>query len=208
MFYLPPLPYPPAALEPHISEQTISFHHGKHHQGYVDTLNQLVKGTPYEKMSLEDVVVQSYKKDPKIFNNAAQIWNHNFYWKSLSPSSQASSKVPEEGKFLEAINRDFGSVDALVTQWVDMGMGQFGSGWVWLVKDSAGKLSIIKTSNAEIPWGFAPLAALDVWEHAYYLDYQNRRKDHLADVLKNIINWSFAQENYMNPDAFVWKEKK
>jgi Fe-Mn family superoxide dismutase len=202
MFFLNPLPYPPEALTPHISAETISFHYGKHHQGYVTTLNELIKGTPYQDLSLEDIVVKSHGKDHKIFNNAAQIWNHDFYWKSLSPDSQ----VPAEGDFLKAVNQSFGSLQSLMEQWVQMGMDQFGSGWVWLVKDSEGKLSIVKTSNADVPWGFAPLAVLDVWEHAYYLDYQNRRKDHLANTLKSILNWSFAEKNYLDPSAFIWKK--
>jgi Fe-Mn family superoxide dismutase len=192
-FALPPLPYDQSALAPTISAQTMGFHYGKHHLAYVNKLNELVQGTDYAGMSLEDVVQQSHKKaDQAIFNNAGQHWNHSFFWKSLSPK-----KTEPHGKLLDAINRDFGGVEKFNEAFAQAGVAQFGSGWAWLVSDK-GALKIEKTPNAMTPMaeGRICLLTIDVWEHAYYLDYQNRRPDFLKAVLSAILNWDFAAENY------------
>jgi Fe-Mn family superoxide dismutase len=191
MISLMSLPYAQHALEPHLSEKTIQFHYGKHHKGYVDTLNTLILGTPYETQNLEDIIRTSYKKDEKIFNNAAQIWNHDFYWSSLTPHPM----LPK-GTLLHALQRDFGSLEAFLEAFLALGLSQFGSGWCWLVKDVKGTLSVVKTSNADLPWihGLTPLLTCDVWEHAYYLDYQNLRKDYMV-ALRTLFNWEFAEKN-------------
>ena len=193
-FKLPALPYAANALEPVISSTTISFHHGKHHAGYIDKLNELVAGTPYEGMSLEEVVKRSAKseKDKAIFNNAGQAWNHDFYWRSMSPKAGEPS-----GKLKDALNASFGSVKEFKEAFTKAAVAQFGSGWAWLVKGKDGKLKITTTSNADTPiaHGETPLLTADVWEHAYYLDYQNRRPDHLKAWLDKLANWSFAEKN-------------
>jgi Fe-Mn family superoxide dismutase len=190
-FTLKPLPWGESALEPTISARTLSFHYGKHHQAYVNTLNTLVEGTAYADMPIEKVVAQSHGKDAKIFNNAAQVWNHDFYWRSLSPKAGKPS-----GKLAEAITRDFGGMDKLVAALADAGKTQFGSGWAWLTS-KGGKLSVEKTANAENPMvqGTNCLLTVDVWEHAYYLDYQNARPKYLEEVLGKLLNWDFAAEN-------------
>ena len=194
-FTLAPLPWDQSALEPVISAKTISFHYGKHHQTYVDTLNKLVEGTKYADMSLEEIVAASAKasdaKDKTIFNNAAQVWNHDFYWRSLTPS-----KTEPSGKLASAIARDFGSTSDLIAKLAEAGKTQFGSGWAWLVSKD-GKLSIEKTGNAETPMakGINCLLTVDVWEHAYYLDYQNARPKYLEAVLEKLLNWSYAADN-------------
>lgn len=194
-FTLPPLPYADNALSPVISANTIGFHYGKHHKGYVDNLNNIAKGTKYENMSLEDVVLQSAKSkaDTAIFNNSAQIWNHNFYWNSLKPNGGG---MPS-GKLAQKINESFGSFDNFKKQFADVTISQFGTGWGWLVADKKGKLSIVKTGDAEVPvtQGLKPLLTIDVWEHAYYLDYQNRRADHVKAVIDKLLNWEFAANN-------------
>lgn len=193
-FTLSPLPYEEDALEPVISARTIGFHYHKHHQTYVDTLNKLVAGTRYAGMKIEEVVRATVGREEagekKIFNNAGQVWNHDFYWRSLSPQ-----KAKPEGKLKDAIERDFGSTDKLVEMLAAAGTEQFGSGWAWLVSNG-GKLSVAKTPNAESPMakGVNCLLTLDVWEHAYYLDYQNVRAKYLEGVAK-ILNWEFAAEN-------------
>lgn len=187
-FELPPLPYAHDALQPYMSAQTLQFHHGKHHLAYVNKLNELVAGTELEGKSLDDVVKESFGKAERqaIFNNAGQHWNHLLFWQWMTPG--ASAAMPGE---LEArIKSDFGGVDAFKKAFVDGGIGQFGSGWVWLVED-AGKLSVMKTPNGENPLAHGKHALLgcDVWEHSYYLDYQNRRPDYLTAFLDHLVNW-------------------
>jgi Fe-Mn family superoxide dismutase len=192
---LPALPYAPEALAPTISAQTISFHYGKHHQGYVNTLNKLLPGTPFAGKPLEEIVRESAGKPEQaaIFNNAAQIWNHTFYWQSLAPAGKGGQ--PSQA-LLAAINAAFGSLEACKAALADAAMKQFGSGWAWLVADK-GALRVMKTANAETPltMGVTPLLTIDVWEHAYYLDYQNRRADFVAAVIDKLLNWDFANAN-------------
>jgi len=194
-FKLAPLPWDQSALEPVISAKTLSFHYGKHHQAYVDTLNKLVEGNKFADMPLEKIVEATFKaneaKEKTIFNNAAQVWNHDFYWRSLTPS-----QTEPTGKLASAIARDFGSVSDLIAGLAEAGKTQFGSGWAWLVS-KGGKLSIEKTGNAETPMaaGTNCLLTVDVWEHAYYLDYQNARPKYLEAVLGKLLNWDFAAEN-------------
>ncbi len=193
-FELPPLPFPKNALEPHMSAQTFDFHHGKHHQAYVTNLNNLVKGSPMESQSLEELIKSSYKDSSKtgIFNNAAQVWNHTFFWNSMKPHGGGAPS----GAAAQAINGAFGSVDKFKEQFKAAGAGQFGSGWAWLVSDN-GQLKIAATPNAVTPLaeGQTPLVTCDVWEHAYYLDYQNRRPDFLQAFLDHLVNWDFVAQN-------------
>jgi superoxide dismutase, Fe-Mn family len=194
-FKLAPLPWEEKALEPVISGHTMSFHYHKHHQTYVDTLNKLVEGGKYADMKLEEIVRATVDatdaKEKKIFNNAAQVWNHDFYWRSLTPGATQPT-----GKLGSAIARDFGSTNELIAQLAEAGKEQFGSGWAWLISKD-GKLTIEKTSNALNPMarGINCLLTIDVWEHAYYLDYQNARPKYLEAVLGKIVNWDFAAEN-------------
>ncbi len=194
-FSLSPLPWDEDALNPTISTSTIGFHYHKHHQTYVDTLNTLVAKTEFADMKLEEIVkaAAGAKDDAKkkIFNNAAQVWNHDFYWRSLTPTTTKPS-----GQLASAIARDFGDVSTLIEQLATAGKDQFGSGWAWLVS-KGGKLSIEKTGNAENPMaeGTNCLLTIDVWEHAYYLDYQNARPKYLEAVLNKLLNWEFAAEN-------------
>ncbi len=191
---LPPLPYPENALEPVISAKTIGFHYGKHHNGYVVNTNNLIAGTELADMALEKIVAATAGKANKaaIFNNAAQVWNHTFYWKSLAP--KGGGKPP--AGLAQRIEASFGSVDACVKELSTAAVTQFASGWAWLVKEGD-QLRVVKTPNAETPLtrGMKPLLTIDVWEHAYYLDYQNRRADYVAAVLDRLINWEFAAEN-------------
>ncbi len=188
-FELPALPYAKTALAPHISAETLEFHHGKHHNAYVTNLNKLLEGKPEANKSLEDIIMSS---DGGVFNNAAQIWNHTFYWNSMKPQGGGQPT----GKLLEAINRDFGSVDACLTQFGEAAKTQFGSGWAWLVEEG-GKLKITKTSNADLPMkhGQKALLTCDVWEHAYYVDFRNARPNYIEAFLKHLINWDFAAKN-------------
>lgn len=194
-FKLAPLPWDEDALAPIISANTINFHYHKHHQTYVDTLNKLVLGTKFADMKLEEIVKAtagaSDAKEKPLFNNAGQVWNHDFYWRSLTPS-----KTEAGGKLDSAITAAFGSKDVLIQQLAEAGKTQFGSGWAWLVS-KGGKLAIEKTPNAETPMakGVNCLLTVDVWEHAYYLDYQNARPKYLEAVLGKILNWDFAAEN-------------
>ena len=194
-FTLSPLPYDADALEPTISARTVGFHYHKHHQTYVDTLNKLVAGTRYAEMKVEEIVQATLGREDettkKIFNNAAQIWNHDFYWRSLSPKSTQLG-----GKLEDAIDRDFGGVETFIKKFTEAGKEQFGSGWAWLVSNN-GVLSIEKTANAIAPMakGINCLLTIDVWEHAYYLDYQNERPKYLEAVLTNLLNWDFAGAN-------------
>ena len=187
---LPKLPYALEALEPQISRETMQYHYGKHHQAYVNNLNALIAGTKYEKMPLEEIILTS---DGPIFNNAAQDWNHTFFFYSLSPSP----KTVPTGALAAAIDRDFGSFDRFKEQFFKAAAGQFGSGWAWLVKDKAGKLSIVTTSNAGNPMtqGLVPLMCIDVWEHAYYIDYRNRRPDFIA-VAWEKVDWATVEKRF------------
>ncbi len=193
-FLLPVLLYPQNALDPVISANTISFHYGKHHRAYVDNLNKLVAETELANLSLEKIInVTAGKVDQAaIFNNASQAWNHTFYWNSLTPNG--GGEVPAVLK--AKIEASFASVDACKKELVTAATTQFGSGWAWLVLDGD-KLKVIKTSNADSPLtkGMKPLLTIDVWEHAYYLDYQNRRPDHVNAVVDKLLNWSFAADN-------------
>lgn len=193
-FVLPPLPYADNALEPVISAHTLSFHYGKHHQGYVNNLNKLIAGTPFAGQTLEQIVQATAGQADKagIFNNAAQVWNHLFYWHSLSP--KGGGEPPAELK--QKLEASFGSVDAFRQEFAAAAGAQFGSGWAWLVQDGD-KLAILKTANADSPLthGSRPLLTIDVWEHAYYLDYQNRRPDYVKTVIEKLINWEFAVAN-------------
>jgi Fe-Mn family superoxide dismutase len=188
------LPYQENALEPVISARTISFHYGKHHAAYVAKLNELVAGTPYDGMSLEEIVRKSARsdKDKAIFNNAGQVWNHDFYWQSMSPRSVAPS-----ARMKQALESSFGGLDQFKDAFAKAAVAQFGSGWAWLVKGADGKLEIATTSNADSPLahGRTALLTADVWEHAYYLDYQNRRPDHVKAWLDKLANWAFAEKN-------------
>lgn len=189
-FTKPKLPYSPDALAPVISEETINFHWGKHEQNYIDTLNSLIEGTEYQDMSLEEIIVKS---DGKIFNNASQAWNHIFYFLQFLPGGQTEPS----GALLQQIESQFGSFDAFKEKFVEAGAGIFGSGWVWLSADDRGNLVITSAKNAENPLtsGLRPLLVFDVWEHAYYLDYQNRRKDYLSK-LWDIVDWSIIEIRY------------
>jgi len=191
---LPPLPYGDAALEPVISARTIGFHYGKHHKAYLDNLNKLVAGTDMAEMSLEKVILATAGVPEKagVFNNAAQVWNHTFYWAGMKPNGGGKPT----GALAEKIDAAFGGYDAMRKELAAAAVGQFGSGWAWLVYDK-GKLRVTKTANADTPiaHGLTPLLSVDVWEHAYYLDYQNRRSDYVAAVIDRLLDWEFAQQN-------------
>jgi Fe-Mn family superoxide dismutase len=190
----PALPFAADALAPVISARTIGLHFGKHHKGYFDTIARLVKDTPMASESLEALIIASTADPMKeaLFNNAAQAWNHSFYWNSLSPKAQAPY-----GKLSAAIDRDFGSLADLKTRLAAASVARFGSGWGWLVSD-AGKLKVVSSSNADVPFlhGQVPLLTIDVWEHAYYLDYENRRAEHVNAVIDKALNWEFATRNF------------
>jgi len=202
-FKLAPLPWDDDALAPTISANTISFHYYKHHQAYVDMLNKLVEGTKFADLKLEEIVQKTAgtadAKEKKIFNNAGQVWNHDFYWRSLTPTKTAPSAQLDS-----AIASAFGSRDELIAKLAEAGKDQFGSGWAWLVS-KGGKLAIEKTSNAETPMakGVNCLLTVDVWEHAYYLDYQNARPKYLEAVLGKLLNWEFASANLTKEDQAV-----
>lgn len=189
-FTLPSLPYAPNALEPVISVRTIEFHYGKHHQAYVNNLNNLLPGTEFENMSLEEIIKKS---SGGIFNNAAQIWNHTFYWESFAPNAGGEPK----GQIAEAINKSFGSFAQFKEAFTKAAATLFGSGWAWLVKKSDGSLEIVQENNAGNPMknGLKPLLTCDVWEHAYYLDYQNRRPDYINEFWK-LVNWEMVEKRY------------
>jgi superoxide dismutase, Fe-Mn family len=194
MFTLPPLPYADNALEPVISANTISYHYGKHHKTYVDNLNNLVKGTEYENATLEKIINETAGKADKapLFNNAAQIWNHTFYWNSLTSGGGGKPA----GKIAALIDSSFGGYDNFKKELSATTVSQFGSGWGWLVQDG-GALKIVKTANAEVPFtkGQKPLLTIDVWEHAYYLDHQNKRAAYVDAVIDKLLNWDFAAQN-------------
>lgn len=191
---LPPLPFADNALDPVISANTLSFHYGKHHKAYVDNLNKLVAGTELADLSLEKVITATAGRADKagIFNNAAQIWNHTFYWNSLAPKGGGEPPAALKQK----IEASFGSLDACKQELATAATTQFGSGWAWLALDGD-KLKVVKTANANVPVteGMKPLLVIDVWEHAYYLDYQNRRADYVNAVLDKLVNWGFAADN-------------
>jgi len=189
-FELPELPYAMDALVPHISQETLAFHYGKHHQTYVTNLNNLVAGTEFEGQSLERIVERS---TGGVFNNAAQIWNHTFYWHSLSPNGGGNPT----GALADAIIKDFGSVDAFKEQFEKCAVTTFGSGWAWLVKNPDGSLALVSSSNAACPLtdGQIPLLTCDVWEHAYYIDYRNARPQYLK-AFWSLVNWDFAAKNF------------
>jgi Fe-Mn family superoxide dismutase len=191
---LPPLPYAETALEPVISAKTMGYHYGKHHKTYVDNLNKLISGTDYSEMSLEEIIKGTAGRTERsaIFNNAAQTWNHTFYWNSLSPTG--GGEPPAALK--QIIVASFGSVEACKKELASAAVSQFGSGWAWLVYDGAG-IKVVKTANAENPLttDMKPLLTIDVWEHAYYLDFQNQRAAYLDAVLDKLINWEFALQN-------------
>ncbi|MGM9455161.1 superoxide dismutase [Fe] [Legionella bozemanae] len=188
-FTLPELPYAKNALEPHISSETLEYHYGKHHQTYVNNLNKLIPGTEFESMELEEIIKKS---KGGMFNNAAQIWNHTFYWHCLSPNGGGEPK----GKLADAINKHFGSFSEFKEQFTQTAISTFGSGWAWLVQDNTGALKIISTSNAGTPMteDLNALLTCDVWEHAYYIDYRNARPDYISAFWK-LVNWDFATSN-------------
>ncbi len=190
-FELSPLPYPDTALAPAISAETLSYHHGKHHQAYVDKTNAAIEGTDHADKSLEDVIAAARGSNQGLFNNSAQTWNHGFYWHSMAAETTAPSD-----DLVAKINDAFGSVDDLKAKLKDRGAGHFASGWVWLA-EKGGKLSIEETHDADTlaDSDFNPLLVLDVWEHAYYLDHQNKRPSYLDAVVENKLNWAFASEN-------------
>jgi Fe-Mn family superoxide dismutase len=197
-FELPPLPYAKEALEPTVSAETLGFHHGKHHKTYIEKTNELAKKAGMTGKTLLQIIKAAAGKDDKdsktLFNNAAQAWNHTFYWHSMKP--QGGGKP--SGKLAAAIEKDFGSFDAFAKEFSEAAEKQFGSGWAWLVVDG-GKLKVMATGNAETPVakGKTPLITLDVWEHAYYLDYQNKRPDYIKAWLEKVVNWQFAAENFV-----------
>ena len=186
---LPELPYPSNALEPHISAETLAFHHGKHHRTYVDKLNELIAGTPYEKSTLEEIIRNA---SGGIFNNAAQIWNHSFYWNCLSPDGGGAPT----GKIAERIDNHWGAFEKFQGELTQSAVTNFGSGWTWLVQNGQGELEIVNTSNAGTPLtdGKTPILTIDVWEHAYYIDYRNARPKYV-EAYWNLVNWDFANRN-------------
>jgi superoxide dismutase, Fe-Mn family len=187
---LPSLPYAKDALAPHISEETLEFHYGKHHQTYVTNLNNLIKGTEFEEMSLEDIIG---KASGGLFNNAAQVWNHTFYWNSLSSNGGGQPS----GALADVIEKQFGSFDSFKEEFTKTAVTTFGSGWAWLVKNSDGSVGVVSTSNAGCPLteGQTPLLTCDVWEHAYYIDYRNARPRYL-EAFWELANWDFAEKNF------------
>jgi Fe-Mn family superoxide dismutase len=189
-FELPALPYPKDALAPHISVETLDYHYGKHHQAYVTNLNKLLDGKPEASKSLEDIIKSS---EGGVFNNAAQVWNHTFYWKSMKPAGGGQPT----GDLADAIKRDFGSFEKLAEEFTAAATTQFGSGWAWLVQNADKKLAVIKTGNADLPLkhGQKALLTIDVWEHAYYIDYRNARPKYIETFLKSLANWDFAAAN-------------
>ena len=186
---LPELPYPKTGLMPHISEETLNFHYGKHHQAYVNKLNTLIENTPFKNATLEEIIKDS---TGAIFNNSAQVWNHTFYWHSLSP--QGGGEPPTETK--SALEKSFGSVENFKQKFTAQALGQFGSGWAWLVRTADGQLQIPSTANADTPLkqGHTPLLTCDVWEHAYYIDYRNARPEYLK-AFWHLVNWDFLNKN-------------
>ncbi|MDJ0748161.1 MAG: superoxide dismutase [Woeseiaceae bacterium] len=195
----PGLPYASDALEPHVSAATLGFHHGKHHKAYVDKLNAAIAGTAYDELPLEKIISTANEAaDTGIYNNAAQSWNHTFLWHSMSPEGGGAPA----GALADAIDTRFGDIDGFRKAFREAALGQFGSGWTWLVRTAEG-LDIVSTGNADSPVinGQSPLVTLDVWEHAYYLDYQNKRDAYVDTFLEHLINWDFATQNFEAADA-------
>ena len=195
----PELPYASDALEPHVSASTLGFHHGKHHKAYVDKLNTAIAGKAYDELSLEQIIANAYEaSDTGVYNNAAQSWNHTFLWHSMSPQGGGAPS----GALADAIDARFGDLDGFRKAFREAALGQFGSGWTWLVRTAQG-LDIVSTGNADSPVinGLTPLVTLDVWEHAYYLDYQNKRDAYVDTFLEHLINWDFAAQNFEAADA-------
>jgi Fe-Mn family superoxide dismutase len=190
-FELPALPYPKDALAPHMSEKTLDFHHGKHHQTYVNTLNQLIEGTEHERRSLEEIVLAAEPGTP-LFNNSGQNWNHTFFWHCMTPGGGGEP----DGELKTAIEQSFGSVDEFLQTFTEKATKLFGSGWTWLAKGENG-LEVVQTSDADLPLkhGQTALLTIDVWEHAYYLDYQNARPAYVETWLQHLVNWEFAAAN-------------
>ncbi len=188
-FELPPLPYAQDALAPHISAETLEYHYGKHHQTYVTNLNKLIEGTGKENASLEEIILDS---DGGLFNNSAQVWNHTFYWNSMTPDGGGAPT----GEVADAIGSAFGSYDSFVEKFKEAATTQFGSGWAWLV-DSGSGLEIMKTSNADLPMkhNAKALLTIDVWEHAYYIDFRNARPNYISTFIDSLINWDFVAQN-------------
>ncbi len=188
---LPPLPFAPDALAPHMSRETLEYHHGKHHQAYVNNTNNLIKGTEFESMPLEEIIKKS---SGGIFNNSAQVWNHTFFWNCLKPNGGGEPN----GALAAAINAKWGSYAAFKDAFHKSAVGNFGSGWTWLVKKPDGSLDIVNTANGQTPLTTADKALLtvDVWEHAYYIDYRNRRPDFVTTFLDKMVNWNFAEKNF------------
>ena len=202
MFELPPLPYAEDALEPHVSARTLSFHYGKHHKAYVDKTNELVKGTDLAELSLVELIRTAAQDGEKktLFNNAAQIWNHDFYWHSMAPKGGGEPK----GELAKQIEKDFGSYDKFKEAFKSKAAGQFGSGYCWLVLGHDGTLKVFGTANADTPiagTSDVPLLTTDVWEHTYYLDYQNKRAAYLDAFLEHLVNWEFAEANFEQAGA-------
>lgn len=193
VFELPSLPYKVNALEPYISQETLEYHYGKHHRTYVDKLNKLIKGTTLEKRSLEEIIMQS---NGSIFNNAAQSWNHTFYWHCMSPESTRNEK-PSSGDLALALKKQFGSLETFKAEFTHSANNHFGSGWTWLVQDKNGTLEVLNTVNAHNPMteGKKPLLTCDVWEHAYYIDNRNDRPKYVNNFW-NIVNWDFVTKNF------------
>lgn len=200
----PKLPYDLDALEPHLSRRTLEFHYGKHHRNYVDQLNKLISGTAMDRLDLEEIMAGSYGKKPKIYNNAAQAWNHDFYWKGFRKGG-----APLSREFGRAIAKHFGSLNEFKQKFTEEAKALFGSGWVWLVKDGKGRLQIRPLGDAENPLqsGESPLLACDVWEHAYYLDYQNERPKYLKGFWA-IVDWEFVERNADRPAVQESRKKR
>ena len=192
-FKLPELPYAKDALAPHISQETLEYHHGKHHNAYVTKLNELTDGKPEASKSLEAIIMSS---EGPLFNNAAQVWNHTFYWHCMKAPSAGGGGAPT-GEIAAAIERDLGGFEKFKTDFTAACIAQFGSGWAWLAKDKEGKVSITQTNNADLPMkhGQTALLTCDVWEHAYYIDYRNLRPKYVETFLNNLVNWDFVNEN-------------
>lgn len=182
--------YKNTELKPYLSEETINFHFGKHHVGYANTLNSLIAGTKYENLTLEETICESRGNDRKIFNNASQLFNHNFYWACLKPIG-----LPPQGKLAQLINEQFESLDNFLDKYIEIAVGLFGSGWSWIIEKN-GKLDFVNTQNSEIPHenGIKLICVVDVWEHAYYIDYRNDRRKYLNEIVKNCINWEFCEK--------------
>lgn len=195
MITIPELPFTKDALEPYISSRTLDFHYGKHHNAYVVNTNKLLENHALKDKTLEEIIESTAGDSSQagLFNNAAQVWNHTFYWNSIKPKGGGQPT----GKIADRINKDLGGYDKFVASFQTAGVGQFGSGWAWLVVNKNGKLEVTKTANADTPLahGLKPVLTMDVWEHAYYLDYQNRRPDYVKSFIENLINWDFANSN-------------